>query len=243
MKMLRQIKYMLNEKLSALGYVIANKDVVPSFGHVVALLRGANFIPLTVIDVGVAYGTPWLYEAFPKAKFHLVDPTRESRPYMEAWAKKIDAEIYNVGLGDRDAELSISVRPDHSGSSLFVEVGDCQISTTYNVPIRRFDKIFHEFPRPSLCKVDVQGAELMVLRGMGDRIYDIDVFVIETSLIATLEGAPEFAEIVDVMRDYGLALYDIVGLNRRPLDRALAQIDAVFVREASPLRADRRWDA
>ena len=84
----------------------------------------------------------------------------------------------------------------------------------------------------------------MVLRGMGKRIQEIDIFIVETSLIATLEGdAPEFAAITDHMHDHGFVLYDIVGMTRRPLDRALAQIDAVFVREVSPLRADRRWSS
>lgn len=76
---------------------------------------------------------------------------------------------------------------------------------------------------------------------MGGRIHDFDVFIIETSLIATLQGgAPEFAEILLAMKKRGFALYDIVGITRRPLDRAMAQVDAVFVPEMSPLRSDQR---
>jgi hypothetical protein len=34
---------------------------------------------------------------------------------------------------------------------------------------------------------------------------------------------------------------DIIGLKRRPLDGATAQVDLLFVPETAPLRADRRW--
>ena len=44
------------------------------------------------------------------------------------------------------------------------------------------------------------------------------------------------------MRDSGFVLFDIIGVLRRPLDRAMTQIDAVFVPENSPLRQDRRWN-
>jgi hypothetical protein len=45
------------------------------------------------------------------------------------------------------------------------------------------------------------------------------------------------------MNDAGFVLCDIVAVNRRPLDLALAQMDAVFVPETSPVRRDHRWAA
>jgi FkbM family methyltransferase len=236
------IKRLVNARLAKRGHTVAHESVVPSFDRLVGLLGHARLMPQTVFDIGVAYGTPWLYNAFPTAKFHLIDPTRESLPYMQTWARKLDAEIHNFGLGDQETQLRIAVRPEIGGSSLFDEVGNCEISATYEVPIRRFDRSFGAFARPALCKIDVQGAELMVIEGMGDRIGDFDLLIIETGLIATLQGdLPEFADIVLAMKKRAFALYDIVGITRRPLDRAMAQVDAVFVPEMSSLRSDRRW--
>jgi hypothetical protein len=51
---------------------------------------------------------------------------------------------------------------------------------------------------------------------------------------------------IDVMKymdDRAFALYDIVALQQRPLDTALAQLDALFVPKNHPLRADGRWSA
>jgi hypothetical protein len=109
------------------------------------------------------------------------------------------------------------------------------------VPLRRFDKLFGAFERPALCKIDVQGAEMMVLAGLGDRIAEIDVFIVETSTIATVKGGAEMAEVIGFMQARGFVVADIVGMKRRPLDGATAQVDLMFVRQDAPLRADRRW--
>ena len=81
----------------------------------------------------------------------------------------------------------------------------------------------------------------MVLNGMSGRIADIDALIIETSTIATVKGGAEVHGVMEFMHDHGFALADVIGLKRRPLDDATAQLDLLFVPESSPLRADRRW--
>jgi FkbM family methyltransferase len=73
---------LVNRLLEPLDHTVAHSSTVPSFDRFVQLLDRAGLTPQTVIDIGVAYGTPWLYAAFPAAKYHLVDPTRESLPHM-----------------------------------------------------------------------------------------------------------------------------------------------------------------
>ena len=109
------------------------------------------------------------------------------------------------------------------------------------VPMRRFDSLIKEIDRPALCKIDVQGAELMVLEGMTGRLGSIDAIVIETSTIASLKGGPEVHDIVHFMHDHGFVVADIVGMARRPLDGATAQLDVLFLPDDSPIRRDRRW--
>ena len=81
----------------------------------------------------------------------------------------------------------------------------------------------------------------MVLQGMADRLREIDALVVETSTIATVKGGAEVGGVVRFLGEHGFVVADIIGLKRRPLDGATAQVDLLFLPEASPVRADRRW--
>jgi hypothetical protein len=93
----------------------------------------------------------------------------------------------------------------------------------------------------ALVKIDAQGTELLVLEGMTGLMPQVDMFLIEVSFIATLEGGAEAWDVIRFLKEHGFVLYDVLGVNRRPLDRCLAQCDLVFVPEGSFLRRDRRW--
>jgi hypothetical protein len=67
--------------------------------------------------------------------------------------------------------------------------------------------------------------------------------VIETSTIATVKGGAEVYDVVRFLGEHCFALADIVGLRRRPLDDATAQLDLMFVPQDGGPRADRRWAA
>lgn len=215
----------------------------PSWHATAGVMKRRGMMPRTVFDIGVAYGTYELYREFPDAFYYLVDPTRESLHYMQLLARQLDCEVLNLALSDRDGEMEIEVRPDIQGATFFEEVGPREVLRRDTVTVRRFDTLVGSFDRPALAKIDVQGAELAVLEGMGDRIHDLDAIIAETSTLATVKGGPEFYELVAFMKAHGFVAFDVLGYSRRPLDRALAQIDVLFVPEDSPLRADRRWTA
>ena len=74
-------------------------------------------------------------------------------------------------------------------------------------------------------------------------LRDGDHVLIEASIIATIRDGPEIAEVIAFLRQKGFVVYDVLGGGRRPLDSALAQLDLLFVKEDSSLRADHRWSA
>lgn len=213
----------------------------PSWRIAAGVLKRRGFQPRTVFDVGVAFGTFDLYREFPDAFYYLVDPTHESLRYMRHLAGQLRSEVLNVALADHDGELEIEIRDDIQGSTFFEEIGPRAVLRREPVAVRRFDSLIGAFERPALAKIDVQGSEMAVLQGMGERIREVDVMVVETSMLATIKGGPEFYNVVDYLKSRGFVVFDIVGYGRRPLDGALAQLDVVFVPDDSPLRADRRW--
>ena len=208
-----------------------------------SVLKHHGFSPVTVFDIGVGYGTFPLYRAFPHAFYHLIDPAHESLAYMQRLARRLRCEIHAVALGDREGTAMLEVRGDIQESTLLEEVGPRRVRRVDRVPLRRFDALFGPIERPALCKIDVQGAELMVLGGMTGRLAEIDALIIETSTIATVKDGAEVDSIVRFLGEHDFALADVVGLRRRPLDGATAQLDLLFVPNQAPPRSDRRWAA
>lgn len=166
---------------------------LPSWPRAMVLKRH-GFSAATVFDIGVGYGTFPLYRAFPDAHYHLIDPARESLAYMRRLSGRLRCEVHSIALGDRDGESALEVRAD---------------------------ELFGPIARPAACKIDAQGAKLMVLAGMTGRLAEIDV--VETSTIATVMGGAEVAGVVRFLGDHGFCLADIAGLRRRPLEGATGQ--------------------
>lgn len=235
---------LLKDRLRPLVSALPQLSGLPSWARTMGVLKHHGFSPTTVFDIGVGYGTFPLYRAFPGAFYHLIDPARESLAYMHRLSRRLRCEVHAVALGDHDGEATLEVRADIQESTLLEEVGPRRVRRVDRVPLRRFDALFGgPIPRPALCKIDVQGAELMVLAGMTGRLADIDALVIETSTIATVKGGAEVESVVRFLGDRGFVLADVVGLRRRPLDNATAQLDLLFVpKEAAPYN-DRRWSA
>ncbi|OPX35238.1 MAG: hypothetical protein B1H11_09425 [Desulfobacteraceae bacterium 4484_190.1] len=148
-----------------------------------------------------------------------------------------------MALGDIEKKVELEVRSELGGSTVFNQIGKRNVLTRYNVKMTRFDKLFEsrQWERPCLCKIDVQGAELTVLRGMGEKIRSLDMLIVEVNLIERLRGCPEVFTVLRFFFENDFVLLDILSLNRRPLDGLAAQADLVLVPSGSPLRADKRW--
>jgi FkbM family methyltransferase len=216
----------------------------PSWKSSLGVLKRYGLSPVTIFDIGVAQGTYQLYRAFPHASYHLIEPAHRALAHMQRLAKRrLLARVHPVALGDKDGEATFEERPDLQGSTFLdgFDGSDPQ-SKRYTVQVRRFDSLFKSpFERPALVKIDVQGFERAVLQGMNGCMGWIDAIIVEVSTIATLKGAPEAFEIMTLMQSSGFVLADVVGMLRRPIDDATAQLDLMFVPLDSPIRRERRW--
>ena len=79
-----------------------------------------------------------------------------------------------------------------------------------------------------------------IFKGARLILRDVEAVLLEVSIIEINEGAPLLHDVVLFMKNAGFVTYDILEIHRRPLDRALNQIDIIFVREGSQLHADNR---
>ena len=200
-------------------------------------LRDNGFAPATIIDVGVATGTTGLYKVFPGVNYLLIDPLEESEPFMKSICARVPLARYVVAAAmDRPGEVSIAVHPGLSGSGAMLK-GDFPHRPVKAVTL---DQLIdeHQLKGPFLVKVDVQGSELQVLDGLAAHLDQAEVIVLEASLWADRKkwGAPTFSDIVQYMARRRFVLYDLASIGYRPRDRAIAEMDLVFIRFDHPIR-------
>lgn len=204
-------------------------------------IRALGFVPDYVVDVGAYRGT-WTTEAsrvFPEARFLMIEPQRQREEDLRKVAATPGVDIQYEPVLVADACKDVCFFEMASGSSIYSE------RTTVprkEVTLRavRLDGVLDArgLGGAGLLKLDVQGAELDVLRGLGTKIEDIQAIIMELSLRNYNEGAPAFVDVIEFMDGRNFLLSDICSLMRR--NDHLVQIDGVFL-QRSLSAANESW--
>lgn len=197
-------------------------------------IKSLGFEPSTMVDVGVAYGTPGFYDIFENTRYLLVEPLEEYLPVMKKICSDFPGQWVCCAAGKKEGKVTLNVHPDLSGSSIYKESEGAHVDgIERQIPMHRLDTLLmkRRFKGPMLLKLDVQGAELEVLDGATEILPEIEIIIMEVSLFSFYKSTPQFAEIVARMLDLGYVVYDIFGGNNRLLDNALGQVDICFVKE------------
>ena len=226
---------------SAVGWLHGNLALTQTpFGlHV---LQTLGFRPKGILDIGAFEG------AFARTARHFFAQSPilmlEAQPGKEVQLKAIAAQLPDVDY--RIVLLGTETRADvafhhvnaainSSGSSLYEEQTRYP-RDTISLPMRRLDDVLAEMSGREfdLLKVDVQGAEIDVLRGGVRTLAGIVAIVIELSLLEYNKGAPLIGEVMRWLAEQGFALFDVFPVSRIPTG-ALLQVDGIFLRRGSSL--------
>lgn len=226
-------------QITRVGDGIPRRTFADALAHIVRMSQDIGFEPATVIDVGVADGTPDLYESFPKARLLLVEPLKEFEGVMRRICRRYNAMYVIAAASDKEGVVSINITPDLHGSSLLKPKETSLILKTREVKTVTLDALIEDFDMeaPFVLKVDAQGGELRILEGAIKTVEKSEVIILEVQLFQGTEGGPQLFDIVAFLKSKGFVAYDIVGNNYRPLDRALAEVDIVFVKEDGIFRS------
>jgi hypothetical protein len=89
-------------------------------------------------------------------------------------------------------------------------------------------------PTPDFMKLDVQGAELDVLRGAESCMQSAKYVLMEVSLHRWNKDAPMIEEVISYMAERNFELIDIV--DSHVVDNYLFQVDVLFAHKSTELR-------
>ena len=214
---------------------------------VASLSRGmdtlASFDPTLVLDIGANRGqfSAVAVGLWPKAAVVAFDPLAEAVEKLRRVLYEPRHSVYQLALSDVDddrmvfhildaADSSSLLSPTRDLVRNFPSVGG---SRRVHVTCRRLDGLFdpNRLARERvLVKIDVQGAELGVLKGFGRLLESVDWLVIEVSAAMLYESQSLDIEVLGYLRERG---FDEVSVPNvvRSRDGAVLQRDVILARD------------
>ncbi len=194
--------------------------------------------PSFIIDVGVAFGTPTLYDLFPGSGLVLVEPNPEFHDYLEDRLLKSRSGVLFKCAASMHCGNAL-LKKKHDGSSLAKPGGAIDGDNAIEVNLATLDSLTHQIlseKTTAVLKTDCQGHDYAVLLGASNTLQYCELVIVET-LVYPWEGSEKnsLLNIVSIMKQFDFVLYDILEPLYRPFDSALAQVDAVFVPKGSSL--------
>lgn len=201
-----------------------------------ALLKNKGFNPQVIYDIGAHYGnwTAEIQNVFNRAQFFLF----EANDYYKPWLQRLNAPCFFALLGDKE-ELVTFYTNNTSGDSVFREQTHYYADGSFRenlVPMTTLDTMVqkNKLPLPDLIKMDVQGAEKLIIKGGLPIVCNAHVIILEVGILEYNKGAPLMHEMMQLMDELGYCVLDVLELHYIPTGE-LIQIDLLFVKKGSPL--------
>lgn len=204
-------------------------------------VAGAGYAPRMIVDVGAYEGewTKMVKRIWPEASVVMVEPNLEKRAKLERVAKETRSEVQFELLGAK-AGQSVQFQLMQTGSSVFPEQSTAP-RTTQVRKLTTLDRLL-KGTKIDLLKIDTQGYEVEVLKGCKETLKNVEMVILELSLLDINRGAPLMFDVMEFMNKIGFVIYDVVEFHRRPKDGVLWQMDCLMVPENSSLRSDKKFD-
>lgn len=195
-------------------------------------LRDNGFSPKICIDGGACCGV-WsgvIRSIFKDTIIMAVDANDWNRNGIIANADISEIQV----LSEEDGKDVVFYKNDEgncTGDSLFKEntyhysenvlVKQNRVTTTLKSLCEK-----HGIKKIDLLKIDTQGSELIIMRGLSDMLNDIEFIELECSLVEYNVGGCTIGDVIDFLR-YQFDIYEVVEINRHH-GVELIQIDLIF---------------
>ena len=202
-------------------------------------LKNKGFNPKVIYDIGAHQGL-WSYQMqpiFSDSQFYLFEANKENKPHLSKRGFPYFIDL--LGNKDKAVVFYTSKNGDSTGASIF-----CEKTSYYRGSNVKKQKLQmkslrslvkkHKLQLPDLIKLDVQGAESLIIDGSPEVITHAEVVVMETKLLEYNSGAPLIHEMISLMTKLGYRMLDILEYHHLASGE-LNEIDVLFVKKDSKL--------
>jgi FkbM family methyltransferase len=206
------------------------------------LARGVE----VVLDVGAnrgQYGRLLRRVGF-RGTIHSFEPVADNYGSLAARAGSDPRWVaHHVALGDAGGWLEMNVTAGDVFCSALAPSAACatlfgassRVLRTERVPVLRLDELLPRLvPRERWhavhLKLDTQGYDLRVLRGLGDGLGALTSIQTELSLVPIYEQQPGYLEVLEFLRAAGFAPTGFFPVTRDPKTLRVIEYDAFFCR-------------
>lgn len=202
-------------------------------------LKGKGFQPKVIYDVGAFVGgwTQDVRTIFSDSQFY----TFEANRIHEKSLKTVTGEdkVFIGVLGAENKPVTFYSLGDTGDSimkentSYFMQNKNVDVSTRN---MRMLDDVVAdgEVPLPDLVKLDLQGAELEVIKGGLTSITYAEIIILEVKILEYNIGGPTFLQTINYLDSIGYIPLDITELHYLHTGE-LNEVDIIFCKKSSSL--------
>ena len=215
-----------------------NKNQVTNTEIILSLLKD-KINPEYILDIGCGHGE-WFLKCinfFPNSKYLLFDANKLNENKLAILKKKYINIIYKICLLSNSIKQLKFFNMGY-GSSIYEEKTNFSRKIEYikSSTLENELSSLNITSSNNMIKLDVQGSEIDILKGLGNKINCFEIIILETSVKEYNKGAPLFVDVINFMNEKNYSLYDVCDLKRLGLNNSfLIQFDAVFIRKNSSI--------
>jgi len=237
------------ERLSRLFRILINKDYfinhkyqnknqVTNTNTIFTILKNKNYYPQNIFDIGCGHGE-WfkkINKIFPKSKYYLFDANYENKEFLRRLSVKHKINYKICLISNKIKKIKFYIMG--YGSSVYNELSqhNRKIKIIESTTLKKEINEHNILSKNNLLKLDVQGSELDILKGLKEKINIFEAIILETSVRRLNKSSPLFITIINFMYKNNFIFFDICDLKRLDgKNSTLIQLDALFIRKNSKL--------
>lgn len=185
-----------------------------------------NFYPNKILDIGAHFGDWYktIKSFYPNSEVLSI----EANPNCTTKLSRTNPNSLISFLGSEEGETTFYINPSDpycTGASAYKEQTEYyEGSIGFSLPVVTLDSLNQQF---DFIKMDVQGAELDIIKGGLNTIKQTSVLQLELAMLDYNQGAPKASKIISYLYNLGFDLFDIGSFYY--WDDKLNQSDMFFV--------------